>query len=97
MRLIGFRPVAKGALRGFVSIELPSGLRIDDVAVFASASRTWATLPSKPVVDHDGRQVERDGKKQYAAILRWPDRDTSDRWSEAVVALVRAEHPDALS
>jgi len=36
------------------------------------------------------------GKAQYASILSWRDRDLADRWSAAVVALVRAAYPDAL-
>jgi hypothetical protein len=95
MRLVSFKPLIKGALRGFANIELPNGLKIDDCTVCISNGRAWASLPSKPVLDRDGRHVEKDGKKQYAAILHWPDRETSDRWSEAVVALVRAEHPEA--
>ena len=43
----------------------------------------------------EGRHVERDGKKQYAAILQWADRPTADRWSDAVVALVRERYPEA--
>jgi hypothetical protein len=34
--------------------------------------------------------------KKYAPILAWSDRVTADKWSDAVVALVREQHPDAL-
>ena len=54
-------------------------------------------MPSKPILDGDGRHALDDrGKKRYAPILSWPDRATADRWSDAVVELVRQQHPDAL-
>jgi hypothetical protein len=49
------------------------------------------------VLDRDGRQVKPDGKPQYAAVLKWRDRDLNDRFSTAVVELVRQDYPDALN
>ena len=97
MRLVSFKPLVKGALRGFANVELPNGLQIDNCAVCISNGKAWASLPSRPQLDRDGRHIEKDGKKQYAALLRWPDRDSADRWSDAAVELVRAAHPEALS
>jgi hypothetical protein len=96
LRLITFKAVHKNSLRGFASVELPSGLRITDCPVLISHGKAWASLPSKPVLDRDGKQVETDGKRQYAPILEWRDRDLADRFSAAVVNLVRAAHPDDL-
>lgn len=94
MTLEAFKPLRKGALIGFASVRLPAGLLIADCPVCTSHGKTWASLPSKPVLDRDGRHVEKDGKKQYAAILQWSDRATADRWSAALVELVRASHLD---
>jgi hypothetical protein len=97
MRLISFRPLVKGSLRGFATVELPIGLKIADVPVLVSGGRAWASLPSKPQIDKDG-QHKRDinGKPAYTAILEWRDRALADRFSAAVVELVRAQYPDAL-
>jgi hypothetical protein len=97
MRLISFKPVQKGALIGFANIELPNSLRIDGCVVMCSNNKYWASFPAKPVLDAEGRQVVIDGKKQYAAIIQWPDRETSTRFSDALVALVREAHPEAFS
>jgi hypothetical protein len=97
MRLISFKPLIKGALRGFAHIELPIGLRIADCPVLISHGKAWAPPPSKPVLDREGRHVEVNGKKQYAPILEWRDRDLADRFSAAVVELVREAHPDGLA
>jgi hypothetical protein len=37
MRLVSWKPLARNSLRGFVSIELPSGLRIADCHRFGNA------------------------------------------------------------
>ncbi len=97
MRLISFRPLVRGSLRGFASVELPIGLVIKDVSVLIGKNGPFAALPSKPVLDREGRHVKSDGTKgQYAAILEWRDRNLSTRFSAAVVELVSAAHPDAL-
>jgi hypothetical protein len=97
MRLVSWKPLAKNSLRGFATIELPIGLKISDIPVLVSHGKAWASLPSKPQLDKDG-QHKRDvnGKPAYAPILEWRDRDLSDRFSAAVIDLIRASHPEAL-
>jgi hypothetical protein len=97
MTLRSWKPIRKGSLRGFACISLPNGLQVDDCPVLSTAGKHWATLPSKPVVTKDGLQarIPGSGKPQYAAMLRWSDRDTSQRFSDAVVALVRTVDPGA--
>jgi hypothetical protein len=46
-------------------------------------------------LDEAGRQIRRDGKGQYVANIRWRSCDLTDRFSAALVELVRAVHPDA--
>lgn len=96
MVLESFRPVVKGSLRGFATVRLPIGLTISDIPVCASHGKVWASLPSKPTLDRDGRHIAEGGKKKYAPILQWNDRVTTDRWSAAVVDLVRQQHPEVL-
>jgi hypothetical protein len=95
MRLVSFRAQRKNSLIGFACVELPNSLVIDDCPVLTSGNgRAWAALPSKPQM-RDGQHVEIDGRKQYVAMLKWPNRTTQDAWSDAVVALVREHHPEA--
>ena len=70
-RLISWRPLQKGSLRGFCNIELPSGLVLRDISVHISHGKAWAGLPAKPVIDSGGRHHIVDGKKQYAPIAEW--------------------------
>jgi hypothetical protein len=96
MVLESFKPIVKGSLRGFATVRLPIGLVVADIPICTSHGKTWGSLPSKPILDREGRHVEEGGKKKYAPILQWADRATADRWSAAVVELVRQHHPDAL-
>ena len=54
-------------------------------------------LLGKPRIDQDRRQkIDINGKLAYAPALKWRNRDLSDRFSAAVVELVRAAHPNAV-
>jgi hypothetical protein len=95
--LIAWQQVIKGALRGFVTIELPSGLRLVDGPVLTATGKAWTAPPSKPIVDCDGRQkTDANGKPAFAAVCGWRTRELSDRFSEIVIAAIRAAHPNAL-
>jgi hypothetical protein len=96
MALEEFKRLRKGSLLGFATVRLPIGLRIADIPVCTSHGKVWASLPSKPMIGADGRQLEKDSKKRYQPILQWADRETADRWSAAVVELVREHDPEAL-
>ena len=94
MKLVEWRPMRKNTLHGFAVVEMPSGLVIRDVSIHQKSGKWWASLPSRPMLDSDGRQVvNHAGHKQYAAVLGWRDRDLADRFSAAAVDLIRAEHP----
>src|SRR4051794_30166160 len=73
IRLEAFKALTKGSLRGFATVRLPIGLVIADVPVCTSHGKTWASLPSKPILDREGRHAEEGGKKRYAPILQWGD------------------------
>jgi hypothetical protein len=94
LRLISWRPIVKGSLRGFATVELPIGLKINDVPVLVSGKGAWASLPAKAQLDSE---IGSGGKPAYAAVREWRDRDLADGFSQAVVAAVRQAHPDDLA
>jgi hypothetical protein len=97
MRVVSRKPIAKGSLRGFATVELAIGLKLIDCAVFVGTKGAWASLPANPQLDKDNRQrIGADGKHSYNPTVEWRSRDLADRFSAAVVALVGAAHPDAL-
>jgi hypothetical protein len=96
MRLLTFKPFVKNSLRGFIDIELGIGLQITEASLHVSHGKVWVSLPSKPMLDADGRHLVRNGKKQYWPMLAWRDKRLADTFSKAVVALVIERHPGAL-
>jgi len=98
LRLIEWKPLVKGALRGFVTVELPIGLTIREMPLLVGNKGPWVSLPGKPQIDGGG-QVRRDqnGKIAYVAVLEWRNKGLSDRFSRAVIDLLLTQHPRALS
>jgi hypothetical protein len=96
LRLIAWRPLVKGALKGFATVELPNGLKLIDCPVLVGRNGPFAMLPSKPQIDKEGRQkTDANGRAAYVPTLEWRTRDLAGRFSAAVVELVRREHPGA--
>jgi hypothetical protein len=90
LKLFEWRPLQKGTLPGFATVELPIGLTIKECPVFVSGDREWVNLPAKPQIDREGNQrTDINGKAQYVSILEWRDRDLRDRFSEAVISGIR--------
>jgi hypothetical protein len=90
MRLVSRKPLGKNSRRGFATVVLPIRLKIHDFPVLMPHGKTWASLPSKPQIDKEGRhKTDVNSKAAYAAILEWNNRDLSDRFSAAFVAPVR--------
>jgi len=97
MRLVSWRPVRKGSLRGFATVRLAIGLTIRDCPVLVGRNGAWATLPGKPQIDAEGRhKKDVNGKPAYVCILEWDSRALSDRFSNGVVSAVRRRCPGDL-
>ena len=93
IKLLSFKPLVKNSLRGFVTLELPNGLRLIDCPVLISNSRARISFPSRPLL-HQKRDIN--GKPAYASVVQWRDRGLSDRFSDATIELIRTAHPCAL-
>ena len=92
-----WRPLRKGALRGFASVSMPSGMQLREVSIMQSNGRAWASPPSKPMIDRNGCVMLDDaGKRRYSAIIEFASKETRDRWSAAVIVALREAHPEAL-
>ena len=94
VELVTWKSVQKGGLRGFADVRL-GALRINGVMIYRKTDGgAWAALPSKPSVNSDGTVYRgTDGKPKYTPILEWANRDTSDRFSLAVIAAIEQDHP----
>jgi hypothetical protein len=95
LRVLSFRPLRKGTLAGFVTVELGSELRLRDCCVHTHPSgRCWVSLPAKPIIDTESFQLRRAERDRLAdtAICEWRDRATGDRVSEIVIGLLRQHY-----
>jgi DNA-binding cell septation regulator SpoVG len=83
---------------GFLSIELPSGLIINDAKLMVGPNgRLWIALPSERQVDGDGnRRLDANGKQIWSPVVDFRDRAARDRFQDQVLAALRRQHPDAL-
>jgi hypothetical protein len=79
-------------------VLLPIGLEIAEIPVLRGSEGLWATLPSKPELDRDNRTVRTgpDDRPLYRELMTWRTRKLREAFSNRVVELVRAEHPDDL-
>lgn len=95
--LLEWRPMRRNSLLGFAKIQL-GALKISDISLNTSNGRTWANLPSKPMLNRDGQAMRDDkGKIRYSPMLEWNSKDTADRFSASVIAAVQEQYPDALA
>jgi hypothetical protein len=96
MRILGFRPVRKNSLVGFITISMRL-FTIHDAPVLVSHGKAWVALPSKPLLGPDGKQVVgADGKPKFAPTVTWASREIGDRFSDAAIKLIRRELPGVL-
>jgi hypothetical protein len=56
MRILNFRKFEKKTLRGFLEVELPSGMCIRDLTLHEKHDSRWIGYPSKPYTKEDGSQ-----------------------------------------
>ena len=97
MKILDWRPMRRNALIGFAKIELPSGMVIADVTILTGANGPWASPPSKPMIGRDGIAIKDDaGKIKYSAVIDFVSKELRDRFSNVVIAALRAAHPEAL-
>jgi hypothetical protein len=96
LRVLEFKAVRKGTLRGFASVKLPCGLVINDVVIGESSGKQWALLPSKAMIDRNGNLMhDASGKIRYAPVNQWGTPALRDEFSRRVATIVIRHWPDA--
>ncbi len=92
--LLDWKSIKRNSLRGFATVRIGKALKVSDVAVHCSHGKRWASLPSKPQVDGQGNAIrDQNGKIKYIPVVAWLDKQTADRFSEAVIAAIEAQSP----
>jgi DNA-binding cell septation regulator SpoVG len=85
-------PHRSGALRGFCSVQLASGMVLNDLRLMTGKNGLRVAMPAQKQLNRDGQpRLETNGKPIYSQIVELKDKATADRFRDLVVKLVRAE------
>lgn len=89
VRLIETKLIGKGALVAIVGVQIGK-LILRDVQLFYSGGKVWVNLPSKPQI-RDGQVVRgENGKVLYTPVVELADRESRDRFQQAVILAFEA-------
>jgi hypothetical protein len=86
-----------GTVLGFFSIELPSGLIINDAKLMVGRpGKYWVALPAIKLTGKDGNpRLDPTGSSLWNPIVAFASRDARDRFNELVLTALRRQHPGA--
>jgi hypothetical protein len=84
-----------GTILGFLSIELPSGLIINDAKLMIGpAGKHWIALPAIKQTGKDGEpRLDDNGKQLWSPIVEIASRDARDRFNELILEALRRQYP----
>lgn len=87
-----------GTLRGFCTVQFPSGAIFHQCSVFEKDGRWWASPAGKPMAGRDGTLLKDEitGKTRYSPVVSFADKTVRNRWSDQVIAALHAAHPELL-
>lgn len=83
--------VGQKQLTRVLSGEWPSGVIVNDISILLSDRGPWASPPAKPLITRDG-SVKKDDS---ALLIESTSSEIRNRWPDAVVAAMKAQHPEA--
>ena len=87
MTVSNVKTINKGSLVAFFDLEFTGmKLTICGCMYMKKGENEWVSFPTRP---YQGQ----DGQTKYAWILKWENKELSDRFSAAVVPLVKAMLP----
>ena len=91
VRASDWRPLERNTLRGFVTLELPSGLILHECTLHRAATGAeWIGLPGNPQIDREGKQRKdpATGKALYTPIVELKGKEQRERFQAAALAAV---------
>lgn len=87
---------AAGTVRGFVSVQLASGLIIHDLKLMVSnRGQHWIGFPAQKQLRDGNPVLDPNGKPIWSPLVEIPDKATRDRFTAMVLDLLRISHAAA--
>lgn len=90
LRLLKWAPRVNDArtMRGFLSVQMPSGLIVRDLRLMVGANgQHFLAMPAVKIV--------RNGQTSWSDILDFADRTTRDKFQGPILDALRQQHPEA--
>lgn len=86
-RITDWQPHRAGAVYGFATVQFDEYLTVTGIAVRDGKNGRWAAMPSR-------EWTGKDGKRRFDPIVAFPDKDTTFRFSDALVTRLEQQYPD---
>jgi hypothetical protein len=84
-------PQPNPSLLGHCAVAFAGGWVVHDIPVFRRADGTLSVgAPNAAQLDTDGRIKQRDGKRQYTALLSFETTEARERWQRLVLGALAA-------
>jgi hypothetical protein len=86
-----------GTMFGFISIELPSGLIINDCKLMVGQKgHRWIASPGQRQIDREGKpKRDANGKELWIHYVDFRGSDIRKKFETQVLETLRREHPEA--
>lgn len=98
MKILSYKPLDKGFLRGHCTVETPSGLQIREIAIFDKNGHRWIAFPSRKYEDQGQTKyypylyLEAEKLKRFQNQLL----DALDTWIKDNPVLAPTEHKEIM-
>jgi hypothetical protein len=92
-RLVEWKPwsLPNNSLTGHCSVAFAGGWMVHAIPVFRRADGSLSVgVPNAAQLDAEGRIKQRDGKRQYTAVLSFETTEARERWQRLVLAALAA-------
>lgn len=83
LTVTNYKPINRNSLQGKFDLTFVAmGLKINDCLWHVTNGRDWIAFPS--------RDYTVNGEKRFQVLMQWSDKETANRFYNAVVPLVKA-------
>ncbi len=83
---VDYRAQAQGTRKGFVDIEMPSGMKIRGCTWHESDGKEWVGLPGTPHLDRNKQPIlNAAGKIQYTPVVELTTPKAREHWQMAAL------------
>jgi hypothetical protein len=92
--ILKWTPRTSGTLRGHLSLRLPSGLELSEIAVHCRDGRWWLSMPARPMLTDGVALRDQAGKIRYAPpVIAFASPEIRSRFSSQVMDVLRQAEP----